>query len=91
MIKTFRNRGLKLFWEEGNARKLPVQNTQRVKLILDALDAATKPADMDLPGMVFHPLKQYSPLRYSVRVSGNFRITWAWTQGAVDVDLEDYH
>jgi len=30
--------------------------------------------------------------RYAVNASGNWRVTFAWTEdGAVDVDLEDYH
>lgn len=92
MIKSFKNKGLKLFWEEGNARRLAAQQfAPRIALILQALDGATAPGDMDKPGYVFHPLKQFNPWRYSVRVTGNYRITFAWDDGAVDVDLEDYH
>lgn len=30
--------------------------------------------------------------RYAVSASGNWRITFGWTEGdALDVDLEDYH
>ena len=30
--------------------------------------------------------------RYAVTASGNWRITFGWTDGdAIDVDLEDYH
>lgn len=91
MIKTFRNKGLQLFWQEGSTRRLAVRQTDRITLILTALDAATKPADLDLPGLVWHPLKQHQPWRYSVKVTANYRITYAWDAGAVDIDLEDYH
>jgi plasmid maintenance system killer protein len=30
--------------------------------------------------------------RYAVNASGNWRITFGWTEGdAIDLDLEDYH
>ena len=30
--------------------------------------------------------------RYAVNASGNWRITFGWTEGdAIDADLEDYH
>lgn len=38
------------------------------------------------------PLKGRDKGRYSVRVTGNWRLTFAWEDGdAVAVDLEDYH
>jgi len=39
----------------------------------------------------FHGL-QGKPPRWSVRVTGNYRITFGWSgENALDVDLEDYH
>lgn len=92
MIKSIKDKGLRRFWETGKAGKLAVQNTARVQQILAALDAAGRPADMNVPGYVFHSLAPGQPGRYSVRVTGNYRITFAWSGAdAVDVDLEDYH
>lgn len=92
MIKSFRSSGLRLFWETGNTRKLAVPHHERVKVILAALDAATYPRAMDLPGLKFHSLAPGQPGRYSVKVSGNYRITFAFDgPNAVDVELEDYH
>ena len=92
MIKSFRNRGLEVFFRTSNARRLPVQNTARVSLILRALDAATRPSDMNLPGWRWHSLAPGMPGRYSVFVTGNYRLTFAFDGAdAVDVDLEDYH
>jgi proteic killer suppression protein len=54
------------------------------------LDDAAKPEDANLPGYRFHAL-QGEP-RWSIRVTGNWRITFGWDGvDAVDVDLEDYH
>lgn len=91
MIKTFRSKALKLFAERGDASKLPVQNPARVRRILAALDVATLPEQMNIPGYRFHGL-QGKPKRYSVDASGNYRVTFGFQgEDAVDVDLEDYH
>lgn len=92
MIKSFRNKGLELFATKGIARKLSVQNPKRIAKILAALDAATLPSDMNLPGLRWHPLGDMAPGRYAVEASGNWRITFAWDgEDAIEVDLEDYH
>lgn len=91
MIRSYRNRGLERFATSGDASKLAVRNTARVNRILTALNAATKPEDLNLPGYAFHGL-QGKPKRYAVSATGNYRITFGWDEGdAVDVDLEDYH
>jgi proteic killer suppression protein len=47
---------------------------------------------MDIRGLKFHGLKGADKGRYSVRASGNYRITFGWDgEDAIDVDLEDYH
>ena len=92
MIRSFRNKGLALFAETGNAKKLAVPNAKRVRLQLDMLERATQPSDMNVPGWRWHPLGKMAPGRYAVEASGNYRITFAWDgEDAVDVDLEDYH
>lgn len=91
MIISFKSRALRLFAETGNPKKLPVQQVDRVRRILALLDAAKHPRELDQPGLFFHMLKQRVE-RFSVRVSGNYRITWSWKGvDAIDVDLEDYH
>jgi proteic killer suppression protein len=91
MIKSFRSKALKLFAGKGDASKLPVQNHGKVRRQLAALNAATKPEDMNLPGNRFHGLEG-EPKRYAVDVSGNYRLTFGWeAPDAIDVDLEDYH
>jgi proteic killer suppression protein len=92
MITSFRNKGLALFFENGDSRKLSVQNVKRVSRILRALDAATDPEDMNVPGYRFHSLSGDQKGRYAVDASGNWRITFGWNgEDATDVDLEDYH
>ena len=90
MIKAFRNKALRAFWDTSDARKLPVENKKRVFRLLQSLESVTQPEDMNLPGYKFHGLNT-DPKRWSVWVTGNYRITFAWDDGAVDIDIEDYH
>jgi proteic killer suppression protein len=47
---------------------------------------------MDLPGLRLHPLKGRLKGRWAVTVSGNWRVTFAFSgKDATDVDYEDYH
>jgi proteic killer suppression protein len=63
-----------------------------MRLILAQLNAATKPQDMALPGLVLHRLKGDRKGAWSVRVSGNWRITFVFAGNDADaVDYEDYH
>ena len=92
MIRPFRDKALERFFATGDGRRLSVQNTGRVANILRALDDASRPEDMNLPGFRFHGLVGRDKGRYAVNASGNWRITFGWIEGdAIDVDLEDYH
>jgi toxin HigB-1 len=59
---------------------------------LEALDAARRPKDMDVPGYDFHALRGFEPTRYSVHVNGHWCITFEFDEAdALRVDLEQYH
>jgi len=61
-------------------------------MILTALDTANTIADMDVPGLRLHPLKGGGRGRCSVRVNGNWRVTFEFRDGhAYILDYEDYH
>jgi toxin HigB-1 len=90
MIRTFRSKPLRQFFETGKPDKLAVQNTARISRILRALEVVTKPDDMNLPGYFFHGLE--GEQRWSVRITANWRITFGWDgTDVIDIDLEDYH
>ena len=90
MIRSFRSKALRVYFETGNARGLNVQNAARIRRMLLALDAATLPEQLNLPGYFFHSLR--GERRWSIRVTGNWRITFGWDgNDAIDVNLEDYH
>jgi proteic killer suppression protein len=92
MLRSFRSNALRRFAEKGDASKLSVPNSDRVRRILRALNEATRPEQMNIPGFRFHPLKGRERGRYAVDASGNWRVTFGWSgEDAIDVNLEDYH
>jgi proteic killer suppression protein len=65
---------------------------KRIEMILDRLDDATRPEQMNAIGLRFHALTGNMRGRFAVTVSANWRITFGWSEkDAIDVDLEDYH
>lgn len=42
-------------------RRFPAQSAARIQRMLDRLDSATKPEDMNMPGWRWHPLKATAP------------------------------
>ena len=92
MIRTFGHKGLKRFFEMSDARAIPGIHRDRVARMLDRLDAAIRPQDMNVPGWRLYPLRGERAGRWAVAVSGNLRLTFGFDgEDAIDVALEDYH
>lgn len=92
MIKTFKHKGLKELFEKGRTARIDAKLQARVIERLDAINAAPNLQALDLPGFNTHPLKQFKPLRYSIWVTGAWRITFEFDKGDAErVDLEQYH
>ncbi len=92
MIRTWKHKGLKDLFETGRSRRVRPDLQNRALLVLDALDAATKPSDLNMPGFSFHRLRDHRPTRYSVHVNGPWCITFEFKDGEADrVSLEQYH
>ncbi|KQZ99855.1 hypothetical protein ASD64_13615 [Mesorhizobium sp. Root157] len=92
MIASFRHKGLKKLYEQGDRSKIAADYADKIERILARLDQAADPADMDLPGYRLHGLKGDLKGFWSVTVSGNWRIIFRFDDGhADDVDLIDYH
>jgi RelE-like toxin of type II toxin-antitoxin system HigB len=61
-------------------------------VIRSAVDAATCAANMNAPGYALHPLKGDLEGHWTVRVSGNWRLTFAFEgEDAILIDYQDYH
>lgn len=56
MIENFKHRGLKRFFEKGEARGLDASHLEKIRNILSLLNVATDAQDMDLPGFRLHKL-----------------------------------
>jgi toxin HigB-1 len=92
VIKSFQHKGLERFFYDGDKRGIQAQHTQRIADILDRLDASVVVQDMSFPGSGMHRLKGTLKNHWSVRVSGNQRITFRFEDGnAYVVDYQDYH
>ncbi len=92
MIKTWKHKGLRELFFKGTKKGVRPDMADRLRRRLDVLDAANSPEALGLPGFRLHPLSGDMRGRYSIRVTGNLRITFRFENGDVfDVDLEDYH
>ena len=95
MIRKFRHKGLKRFFAEPryrDKRGINPDTESRLIVILDALDVIETAEEMDISGLYFHKLKSERKGEYSVRVTGNWHITWKMDdEDVTDVNLEDYH
>lgn len=92
MIKSFRHKGLRRFFETGSASGIQVSHAKRLRMQLIALHTAQTIDDMDIPGFRLHFLKGESRGRWSISVNGNWRLTFEFQDGnAYILDYEDYH
>ena len=92
MIRSFKHKGLRRFFETGKSSGIQAQHAKRLRLILGRLHAAQQPKDMSLPGLRLHELKGDRSGTWAVDVSGHWRITFRFDGEDVEVvDYEDYH
>jgi proteic killer suppression protein len=92
MIRSFRSKALAAFWQSGDAGRLDARIASKLRTRLTRLDLAVAPREMNAPGYYFHQLKGARRGVFSIRVTGNWRLTFGWQEtDAIDVDLEDYH
>jgi toxin HigB-1 len=92
MIKSFRHKGLRRSFIDNDRSLLSPALVKKIDFLLDLLDLAEVVFDMDVKGVQLHELKGDRKGVWSVRVSGNWRITFRFEDGhAYDVNLEDYH
>ena len=87
-----KHKELRRFAATGSTRGIDAAMTGKLNRILSALDAATTPAQLQQAAFRLHPLRGDRTGYWSIRVTGNWRVTFRFVDGvAVDVDLIDYH
>ena len=92
MIKSFKHKGLCLFFETGSTKGIQSKHAKKLIMRLSALDTAITIDDLDLPGFKLHPLHGDREDIWSIKVNGNWRVTFRFKNGDVYiVNYEDYH
>jgi len=92
MIKSFKHKGLENFFCSGSKKGIKTEHSSRLERILDRLNAASDIKDMHYPGSNLHQLKGDKEGQFSVKVSGNWRVFFEFSDGdAYIVDYDDYH
>lgn len=92
MINTFKHKGLRDLFFQGQTKGVQQSQVRRLRIILQVLHAAVILTDMDKPGLNLHPLKGDLHGYWAVKVDANYRVIFRFEDGkALDVDLIDYH
>ncbi|WP_440863698.1 type II toxin-antitoxin system RelE/ParE family toxin [Symbiopectobacterium purcellii] len=92
MIKSFKHKGLRQFFEKGSTVGIDAKQSGKIRLRLATIDAADDINDIDRPGYNLHSLAGDRKGQWSISVTGNWRITFEFVDGnAYIVNYEDYH
>ncbi|MES2020581.1 MAG: type II toxin-antitoxin system RelE/ParE family toxin [Pseudomonadota bacterium] len=93
MIRSFANAQAELIWRGTRTRDLPSHIQPIARRKLRQLDSAERLGELRVPrGNRLEQLKGFMPLRYSIRINDQWRITFGWSDGGADnVRIEDYH
>jgi len=92
MIISFKHKGLERFYKSGNKSGIQSSHATRLQLILGRLNVSSQSKDMNLPGLSLHQLSGERDDIWSVKVNGNWRVTFKMNgEHAEIVNYEDYH
>jgi proteic killer suppression protein len=92
MIKSFRHSGIEKFFTTGSKAGIQPSHTAELLVQLFQLSRAKTAADMNAPGWKLHPLHGDLKGHWSVKVNGNWRLTFTFeNENAILVDYRDYH
>ncbi|MCS2611169.1 type II toxin-antitoxin system RelE/ParE family toxin [Halomonas dongshanensis] len=81
-----------VFYKTGQTSGIQPDHAKKLRMQLAALETAVTVDDMDIPGFRLHPLKGKEKGRWSIRVNGNWRMTFEFKDGNAHIlDYEDYH
>lgn len=92
MIKSWRHKGLKKFYDSGSKAGIQPKHADVLSILLLQLTSATSAEDMNTPGNDLHKLVGNFKDYYSVKVNSNWRIIFQFEgKDAILVDYIDYH
>jgi len=92
MIQSFRHGGLEKFYLTGSKAGIQPAHEMKLRRQLTLLNTASNASRMNVPGWDLHPLKGNLADHWSVKVNGNWRMTFKFeNENAILVDYQDYH
>jgi proteic killer suppression protein len=92
VIRSFKHAGLEKFFTTGSKAGIQPAHSRKLRQQLTTLDDADRPSKMNLPGWQLHSLQGDLAGHWSVRVNGNWRMTFRFEgEDAILVDYRDYH
>jgi proteic killer suppression protein len=92
VIRSFRHSGVERFFLTGSKAGIQPSHADKLNLQLTSLNKAKIPEDMAVGGWNLHPLRGALKGHWSVKVNGNWRLTFRFEgEDAILVDYQDYH
>jgi proteic killer suppression protein len=92
MIQSFRHAGLEKFFLTGSKAGIQPVHATKLRRQLTLLNTAKSVNRMNVPGWDLHALKGNLQGHWSVKVNGNWRMTFTFeNENAILVDYQDYH
>lgn len=92
MIISFKHKGLECFYRKGTTAGIQAKHAKKLARILTALNTAKEISELDYPGWNLHILKGSLSEHWSIKVNGNWRVTFKFYSSHVEVvDYQDYH
>jgi len=92
MIRSFRHRGLEIFFNTGSKAGIQPAHAKKLAHQLTVLNIARRAQEVDLPGWQLHPLGGNLQDHWSIKVNGNWRLTFCFAgENAILLDYQDYH
>ncbi len=94
-IVSIKHKGIRLFYEEDNAKKLPSKYVTKIRRLLDILDNASDiRVFLQTPRGNPHKLKGDRADTYAISVYANWRLTFIYNADDKSIHIlnfEDYH
>jgi len=92
VIKSFRHSGIERFFKTGSKAGIQPAHAAKLASLLVTLDFAKAAEEMNMPGFHLHRLTGDLQHHWSVKVNGNWRVTFTFDgEDAILVDYLDYH
>lgn len=92
MIKSFKHKGLKSFFEKRKTSGDQAKHAKKLRMQLAVVHTAQDIDDVNLPSFSLRQLKGERANIWSISVKGNWRVTFEFKAGnAYILNYEDYH